>query len=391
MKIVVIGMGQCGGRIADEFARLSKRAHSLRGIDIIVDSFAVNTDSTDLVGIHTISPDYRHRILIGAGATHGHGVAKMNEVGAEIAKEDADKVLDAIKAARQLYESDAFLLIAGAAGGTGSGATPVIAKFLKERYADKPVYAMLVLPFEHEETNEERALYNTAVCLKSTYQIADAIILIENQRYVRKDYSLQSNITEINRLIAEPFFDLLCAGEEKKVKHIGAKVLDAGDIIQTLCGWTAIGYGDIKLPLITFPTDWGRDFRKRGTRTHKGIEAMDQALSDLSVECDPRDAHRALYLLSAPVKEMNMELVKELGDYLKGFAPQALIRNGDYPREKGLLDVIVILSELSDVAKVREYYVRSSALAKELKARVKNKESKAELTEEAGKDVPTLL
>ena len=391
MKIVVIGMGQCGGRIADEFARLSKRAHSLRGIDIIVDSFAVNTDSTDLVGIHTISPDYRHRILIGAGATHGHGVAKMNEVGAEIAKEDADKVLDAIKSAKQLYESDAFLLIAGAAGGTGSGATPVIAKFLKERYADKPVYAMLVLPFEHEEANEERALYNTAVCLKSTYQIADAIILIENQRYVRKDYSLQSNITEINKLIAEPFFDLLCAGEEKKVKHIGAKVLDAGDIIQTLCGWTAIGYGDIKLPLITFPTDWGRDFRKRGTRTHKGIEAMDQALSDLSVECDPRDAHRALYILCAPTKEMNVEMVKELGDYLKSFAPQAVIRNGDYPREKGLLDVTVILSELSDVAKVREYYTRSSELARELKVRVKNKESKAGLAEEAGKDVPTLL
>ena len=391
MKIVVIGMGQCGGRIADEFARLSKRAHSLRGIDIIVDSFAVNTDSTDLVGIHTISPDYRHRILIGAGATHGHGVAKMNEVGAEIAKEDADKVLDAIKSAKQLYESDAFLLIAGAAGGTGSGATPVIAKFLKERYADKPVYAMLILPFEHEEANEERALYNTAVCLKSTYQIADAVILIENQRYVRKDYSLQSNITEINKLIAEPFFDLLCAGEEKKVKHIGAKVLDAGDIIQTLCGWTAIGYGDIKLPLITFPTDWGRDFRKRGTRTHKGIEAMDQALSDLSVECDPRDAHRALYILSAPTKEMNVEMVKELGDYLKSFAPQAVIRNGDYPREKGLLDVTVILSELSDIAKVREYYTRSSELARELRVRAKNKESKAGLAEEAGKDVPTLL
>jgi len=391
MKLVVIGMGQCGGRIADEFARLSKRAHSLRGIDIIVDSFAVNTDSTDLVGIHTISADYRHMILIGVGTTHGHGVAKMNEIGAEIAKEDADKVLDAVKSAKQLYESDAFLLIAGAAGGTGSGATPVIARFLKERYADKPVYAMLVLPFEHEEANEERALYNTAVCLKSTYQVADAAILIDNQRYVRKDYSLQSNISEINKLIAEPFFDLLCAGEEKKVKHIGAKVLDAGDIIQTLCGWTAIGYGEIKLPLITFPTDWGKDFRKRGTRTHKGIEAMDQALSDLSMECDPQDAHRALYLLSAPVKEMNMELVKELGDYLKGFAPQAVIRNGDYPREKGLLDVTVILSELSDVAKVRDYYTRSSELAKEMKVRAKNKESKAGLAEEAGKDVPSLL
>jgi cell division GTPase FtsZ len=391
MKIVVIGLGQCGGRIADEFARLSRRAHSLRGIDIIVDSFAVNTDSADLAGIRTISPDYRHRILIGAGSTHGHGVAKLNEVGAEIAREDADKVLDAIKGAHQLYEADAFLLIAGAAGGSGSGATPVIARFLKERYADKPIYAMLVLPFEHEVSNEERALYNTAVCLKSTYQIADAVILVDNQRYVRKDYSLQSNIIGINQLIAEPFFDLLCAGEEKRVKNIGAKVMDAGDIIQTLCGWTTIGYGEKKLPLITLPSDFSRGFRKHGDRTHKGIEAMDQALADLSIDCNPQDANRALYLISAPVKEMNMELVKELGDYLRSFAPQATIRNGDYPREKGLLDVTVILSELSDVPKVREYYSLSSDLARTLKQRAKNRESKAGLVEETGKDVPTLL
>jgi cell division GTPase FtsZ len=391
MKIIVVGLGQCGGRIADEFARLSKRARSLRGIDIIVDSFAVNTDSTDLAGIQTIKPDYRHRILIGTGTTHGHGVAKVNEVGAEIANEDADKVIDAVKTARQFLEADALLLVAGAAGGTGSGAVPVMTKFMKERFIDKPVYAMLVLPFEHEELNEERALYNTAVCLKSTYQVADAVILIENQRYVRKNYSLQNNIIAINQLIAEPFFDLLCAGEEKKDRHIGAKVLDAGDIIQTLCGWTAMGYGELKLPLITLPMDWSRDFRKKGTRTHKGIEAMDRALSDLSVECNPQDAHRALYLLSAPVKEMNMELVKELGDYLKKFAPQAVIRNGDYPREKGLLDVTVIISELSDVAKVRGYYTKSTDLAKELKRREKTKASKAGLAEEAGKDVPTLL
>ena len=391
MKIVVIGLGQCGGRIADEFARLSRRAHSLRGIDIIVDCFAINTDSTDLAGIHTISPDYRHRILLGAGSTHGHGVAKINELGAEIAKEDADKVLDAVKSAQQLYESDAFLLIAGAAGGTGSGATPVITRFLKERYADKPVYAMLVLPFEHEEANEERALYNTAVCLKSTYQVADAVILIDNQRYVRKDYSLQSNILGINQLIAEPFFDLLCAGEEKRPRNIGAKVLDAGDIIQTLCGWTTIGYGEKKLPLITLPTDFSRGFRKHSDRTHKGIEAMDQALADLSIDCNPQDANRALYLVSAPVKEMNMELVKDLGDYLRGFAPQATIRNGDYPREKGLLDVTVILSELGDVPKVRDYYSRSSELVRALKQRAKNRDTKAGLVEETGKDVPTLL
>ncbi|UCE97843.1 MAG: cell division protein FtsZ [Dehalococcoidia bacterium] len=391
MKLIVIGFGQCGGRITDEFERLNKRAHNLRGINIIIDTFAVNTDATDLAGLFSIKPTYQHRILIGSGTTHGHGVAKMSEIGAEIAAEDADKVLDAMRKNQRFFESDAFLLITGSAGGTGSGATPIIAKAIKERFSDRPVYALVVLPFEHEEVAEERALYNTAICLKSIYQVADAVILVDNQRYVRKDFSLQNNMTKINQLIVEPFFDMLCAGEEKRRGNIGAKVLDAGDIIQTLCGWSAIGYGDIKLPLITFPTDWSRNFYKRSTRTHKGIEAMDQALSELSIECNPQNAHRALFLLSAPSREMNMELVKELCDYLKNFAPQAIIRNGDYPREKGLLDVTVILAELSDVEKVRHYYEKSAKLVDEIKKRKKIQTSKAALTEEAGKDVPTLL
>lgn len=391
MKLVVVGFGQCGGRIADEFARLNKRARSRRGIEIIVDTFAVNTDSADLAGLLTIKTDYQHRILIGAGITHGHGVAKISEVGAQIAKEDADKVLDAMRTPRHLFEADAFLVVAGAAGGTGSGATPVVAKVVKERFADKPVYAIVVLPFEHEEVTEERALYNTAVCLKSAYSVADAVILVDNQRYIRKDFSLQNNLLKINQLIVEPFFNLLCAGEEKKPKHIGARMLDAGDIMQTLNGWTAIGYGKSLLPLITLPTDWSRDFRKKSTKTHKGLEAMDEAISDLTIGCNPHEAYRALYLLSAPAKEMSMDLVKELGDHLRSVAPQAVIRGGDYPREKGALDITVILSEFSDVERVRDFYNKSASLVKELEERQKAKISKSVLTEEAGKDVPTVL
>lgn len=391
MKLVVVGFGQCGGRIADEFARLNKRARSRRGIEIIVDTFAVNTDSADLAGLLTIKTDYQHRILIGAGITHGHGVAKISEVGAQIAKEDADKVLDAMRTPRHLFEADAFLVVAGAAGGTGSGATPVVAKVVKERFADKPVYAIVVLPFEHEEVTEERALYNTAVCLKSAYSVADAVILVDNQRYIRKDFSLQNNLLKINQLIVEPFFNLLCAGEEKKPKHIGARMLDAGDIMQTLNGWTAIGYGKSLLPLITLPTDWSRDFRKKSTKTHKGLAAMDEAISDLTIGCNPHEAYRALYLLSAPAKEMSMDLVKELGDHLRSVAPQAVIRGGDYPREKGALDITVILSEFSDVERVRDFYNKSASLVKELEERQKAKISKSVLTEEAGKDVPTVL
>jgi len=391
MKLVVVGFGQCGGRIADELARLNGRARSRRGINIITGTFAVNTDAADLSGLTSIKQGYKHRILIGGRKTGGHGVGKINELGAEIAKEDADKVIDAIRTTKQFFETDAFLLVAGAAGGTGSGAIAVMTQHIKERYVDKPVYNLIILPFEHEETTEERTTYNAATCLKSSYSVADAIFLIDNQRYVRKDSSLRSNLAKINAMMAEPFYNLLCAGEEKKPKYIGSKLLDAGDIIQTLAGWTVIGYGKSEVPLLRMPREWKSDFRKKSTEIQKGVQAMDEAISELSLKCNPTDSRRALYLVSGPAKEMNMDMIKELGNYMRDIAPEATIRNGDYPRERGLLDVTVILSELSDVEKIRDYYTKSTILIPEYRKRQEETEVKLRAMQDVSKDVPSLL
>jgi cell division GTPase FtsZ len=391
MKLVVVGLGQCGGRIADEFSRLNGRAKSRRGMTIITGCFAVNTDAADLSGLSSISNDHRHRILIGSRKTGGHGVGKINELGAEIAKEDADKIVDAIRASKRFFETDAFLLIAGSAGGTGSGAISVVTQHLKERYIDKPIWNLIVLPFEHEESTEERTVFNVATCVKSCYSIADAVFLVDNQRYVRKDSSLRTNISKINNMIVEPFYNLLCAGEEKKQKYIGAKLLDAGDIIQTVVGWTVIGYGKTQAPLFKLPIELKTDFRKKGTEIQKGIQAMDEAISELSLKCNPADSRRALYLVSGPAKEMNMDMVKEIGDYMRDIAPEAIIRNGDYPRERGVVDVTVLLSELSDVDKVRDYYLRSTDLIPEFKKRQEETEDKLKALEDVSKDIPSLL
>ena len=390
MKLVVIGQGQCGGRIADEFARLNRKAMSWRNIEIVTGCFAVNSDSADLSGLKYIQRDYQHRILIGGRQTGGHGVGKVNEIGAEIAKEDADKVIDAIRTTKRFYDTDAFLLIAGAGGGTGSGSLPVMVQHVKERYSDKPVYAAIVLPFEHEEKTEERTITNTATCLKSTYAVADAVFLIDNQRYIRKDSTVANNLSKINALIAEPFFGILCAGEEKKPKHIGAKLLDAGDIMQTIKGWTVLGYGTAELPLFNL---FGKrkNFKNKENETHRGIQAMDAAISELSLNCNPEDARRALYLISAPPKEMNVDLIKELGAYMRDLAPDAVIRNGDYPAQKGSMDISVILSELSDVIKVREYYDKSTVLLPAMKRRKEATEDKLKYLEDAGSDIPSLV
>jgi cell division GTPase FtsZ len=390
MKLVVVGLGQCGGRIADEFARLNRKASSQRGIEIVIGAFAVNTDIADLSGLNRIKPDYEHRILIGGRKTGGHGVGKINELGAEVAKEDADKVIDSIRGTKRLAEADAFLLIAGAAGGTGSGSIAIMTQYIKERFIDKPVYNLAVLPFEHEEQTEERTVYNAATCLKSSYLVADAVFLIDNQRYIRKDASLLNNISKINALIAEPFYNLLCAGEEKKPKYIGAKVLDAGDIIQTLVGWTIIGHSQSNLSFLRSLFERTRDFRKKVDENQKGIQAMDEAISRLSVHGNPHDSRRALYLVSAPAKDMNMDMIKELGMHLKMVAPDSIIRSGDYPRDKGSLDITVVLSELSDIAKIRDYFSRTISLISSIQRRQDGIEIDTAF-DGTLKDIPSLL
>ena len=95
--------------------------------------------------------------------------------------------------------------------------------------------------------------------------------------------------------------------------------------------------------------------------------------------------------MSGPAKEMNMDMVKEIGDYMRDIAPEAIIRNGDYPRERGVVDVTVILSELSDVDKVRDYYLRSTDLIPEFKKRQEETDDKLKALEDVSKDIPSLL
>ena len=118
---------------------------------------------------------------------------------------------------------------------------------------------------------------------------------------------------------------------------------------------------------------------------------MDEAISELSVKCAPSDSSRALYLISGPAKEMNMDLVKELADYLRGMSPQAVIRNGDYPRGKSLIDVTLILSELLTVDKVRAYYEKATGVIHSLKGRRGEFENKLKEIDELAKDIPSLL
>ncbi len=392
MKLTVIGLGQCGCRIADQFARLNAKARSERRAVIAPHVLAVNTDQADLTGLKFINNDYMHRILIGLRQTLGHGVGKINELGAKLAKEDGDKVMDAIRAEPRFYETHAFMIIAGAAGGTGSGGIPVIARMIKERYLNKPLLALVVLPFEHEQTTEARSVYNTATCLKSIYDVVDAVFLADNQRYVRKDMSLINNMEKINRQIAEPFYDLLCAGEVTKGKFVGSRTVDAGDMIASIEGWTTVGIGRTVLPSLRFPWEINKKkFRDKALESFRGTRAMDATVHELSIDCDPKDAGKALYIIAGPSRELNMDMVKSISTYIKELSPNATIRGGDFPSEKHFIDVAVIFSQLAFVPRIRDIYEQATVYAAEYEGQLAETKQRIDELSLLSRDLPNLL
>lgn len=328
-----------------------------RGFGITAGVFAVASDIASLNKLRRIRP--HHKILLGNQATGSETPFEVKGLIVETSGENHEKLLHAIGNTEGFMETDAFFLISGAAGVTGSGLVPLLTQQLKKWHPEKPVYALTVLPFEDEEKKDERTIFNTVSALKSAFEAADAVFLIDNQRFVAKDFFVRDNLEKVNAAIVETFYETLCAGEEKNPRYIGAKTLDAGDIINTLSGWTVIGEGRVHLPKFRLPFKKRTDFKEKLDEMQKGIKALDGALSELSLKCNPAGARRALYLLAAPSGEMGLNLFTNLGASVKIAASEAIIRSGDYPRPRDSVSVTLILSELESADKVSEYFSRA--------------------------------
>lgn len=383
MKLVVVGLGQCGCNIADQFYAVNTYAKSFfeGHREILTDAFAINTDETDLSSFRNIPKDNRHRILIGSLNSFGHGVGKINIEAARIMKECNSAVTDAILGSSRFSEADAILAVASGGGGTGSGIIGVLIKELKER-TDKPIYAIIVLPFGFEEKGERsRAIMNTATCLNTVLKYANATFLLDNERFRRAGGSLSQNLASINWSMVSGFFDLCCAGEEHNQKYIGSKVIDAGDIIQSLSGVTTIGRGGIELG---FFYKFHKDNFSEGTKERNSAAgALRQAENNLGLAIDLSDVRRFLALVSAPRDVLSVTILDEIAGYLQQKSPKAVVRIGDYPRRDREVSVTIVASELARVAKVESM----NLLAQELFA--KEKEIEQETREEVNKMMDT--
>lgn len=391
MKLVVVGLGQCGCNIADQFYAVNSYAKSFfeGHREILTDAFAINTDETYLNSFRNIPKDTRHRILIGSLSSSGHGVGKVNSEAARIMKESHSAVTDAILGSSRFSEADAILAVASGGGGTGSGIIGILIKELKER-TDKPIYAIIVLPFGFEEKGERsRAIMNTATCINTASKYANATFLLDNERFRKTGGSLSENLAAINFAMVSGFFDLCCAGEEQNQKYIGSKVVDAGDIMQSLNGITTIGRGGVEL---SFFYKWHKDSFSEGTKErNSAAEALRQAENNLGLSIDLKDARRFLALVSAPRDVLSVTILDEISGYLQTKSPKAVVRIGDYPRRDREVSVTIIASELTKVSKIENMnLLAEESFAKEKQIEQETKEEVNKMMETA-KNIPTLV
>ncbi len=85
-----------------------------------------------------------------------------------------------------------------------------------------------------------------------------------------------------------------------------------------------------------------------------------------------------------------MDMVKSLSEYIKELASNALIRGGDFPGEKRFIDVTLILSQLSFVPRIAEFYQQATQYAKEHEVQLMETRRRIESLTELSKDLPTL-
>ncbi|SFG57316.1 Cell division GTPase FtsZ [Halopelagius inordinatus] len=356
MKLAMIGFGQAGGKVVDKFVEYDKR----QGSGIVRAAVAVNSAKADLMGLEHIPQD--QRVLIGQSRVKGHGVGADNELGAEIAEEDIDEVQGAIDSI-PVHEVDAFLVVSGLGGGTGSGGAPVLAKHLKRIYTE-PVYGLGILP-----GSDEGGIYtlNAARSFQTFVREVDNLMVFDNDAWRKTGESVQGGYDEINEEIVNRFGVLFGAGEVEQGGEVAESVVDSSEIINTLAGGgvSTVGYasetveeaGGSSGGLLSRLTGGEEDTNLDTAHTTNRITSLVRkaALGRLTLPCEIEGTERALLVMAGPPEHLNRKGIERGRKWIEEQTGSMEVRGGDYPiKGAGKVASVILLSGVTNVPRIKE-------------------------------------
>lgn len=154
IKVIGVGNGGCNAvnRMIEE---------GLKGVDFV----AMNTDKQALSRSNAET-----KIVLGERVTQGLGAGTDPEKGAEAAKEDIAKIEEIIKGANLVFIASSF------GGGTGTGASPVVADIAKKVGA--LTIGVVTKPFKYEG---KLKMNRAEAGIEKMFTVVDSLIIIPNE------------------------------------------------------------------------------------------------------------------------------------------------------------------------------------------------------------------
>ncbi|MCX8016055.1 MAG: cell division protein FtsZ [Patescibacteria group bacterium] len=312
--IKVIGIGGAGGNILSRMKQAK-----IQGVEFI----AVNTDLQDLYkcGI-------RRRIHIGKNISKGMGTGMNPEIGRQAAEESRPQIEEALKGA------DLVFLTCGLGGGTGSGATPVIADVCQQ--LGVLTVAVMTKPFSFEGSKRSQIAEEALLKIKDK---VDSYIVIPNDRI----FNIIDNSTPLYKAF-ELIDDILrqsVKGISDLINMPGIINVDFSDIktILSNAGMTLIGLG-------------------KASGAERAVNAAKNALNSPLFEYSPHMAKGVLFNImgdsSLTMTEINeaARLITEIVD------PSAKIIFGameDPKIKKGEIKIMIIAAGFDNSSKYQSY------------------------------------
>ncbi len=286
--IKVLGIGGGGNNAVNHMFE-----KGIRDVNFVV----CNTDHQAL----TTSP-VPIKVQIGESLTEGRGAGSKPEVGRQAAIENINDVMDALSGNTKMV-----FITTGMGGGTGTGATPVIAKACKD--AGLLTIAVVTIPFKSEGKVRIRQAIEGVTDLKDH---VDALLVINNEK-LREIYGNQPVSTAFAKAD-----DILTTA----VKGIAE--------IITVTGYINVDFADVE----TVMKNSGVSIMGMGKAAgeNRAIKAIENALaSPLLNSNDVTGANSILINISSGTgeHEITMDELGEITDYMyEAASDEALIIRG---------------------------------------------------------------
>lgn len=299
-RIIVLGLGGAGNNCVSRLTEMGIKGAS---------TIAVNTDAK-----HLQISQADTKLLIGKELTRGLGAGGYPITGQKAAEESEKDIKNLLK------DTDMLYLVAGLGGGTGTGASPVIAKIARDLGAI--VIGCMTMPFKIEGGRIGKAEDG----LSHLRQVCDTVIVIENDRLLKiagnlplqqafgvADNLISTIIKGVTETIATPSLVNLDYADVKTIMHSG--------------GVAAVGFGE-------------SDTKNRAE------EAVTKAMTNPLLEVDYAGGTGALiHITGGP--DLKLDEVNLIGEYVnRQLDPDAQVIWGSRidPEFKGKIRVITIVT-----------------------------------------------